>query len=91
MLAKKSTADANCTSQGNGTWFCNGTSGVDAGNSAKTLGLVSSIGWGAAIVGLSTSAVLFFTEPSRGNATKAGQLRVSVAAVGSGLRLEGSW
>ena len=57
VLGKKSTIDDNCV----GT-LCN-AEGKDAADSAQSLGLVSTIGFGVGITGLATAAVLFFTEP----------------------------
>jgi hypothetical protein len=68
MLSKKGVVADNCAVGVDGIARCT-HDGAVAGNSAKTLGLVSSIGYGVAIAGLATAAVLFFTEPS---APKAG-------------------
>jgi hypothetical protein len=57
VLGKKSTIEDNCA----GT-RCN-PQGTDAAESAQTLGLISTVGFGVGIAGLATAAVLFFTEP----------------------------
>lgn len=64
VLAKKRTIAAHCMSPaaGSDTVFCDPT-GVDAGNSAKTLGLVSTIGFAAGLAGVGTALVLLLTEP----------------------------
>jgi hypothetical protein len=57
VLGKKGTIEDNCTDT-----RCN-AAGKDAADSAHSLGLVSTIGFGVGIAGLATAAVLFFTEP----------------------------
>jgi hypothetical protein len=57
VLGNKGTIEDNCV----GT-RCN-AAGKDAADSAHSLGLVSTIGFGVGIAGLATAAVLFFTEP----------------------------
>jgi len=57
VLGKKGTIDDNCV----GT-RCN-AAGKDAADSAQSLGLVSTIGFGVGIAGLATAAVLLLTEP----------------------------
>jgi hypothetical protein len=63
MLSKKGTVSSDCTNGPGGVALCRDSAGVDAGNSAKTLGLVSSVGWVTALVGLGVGTVLFATEP----------------------------
>ena len=63
MLAKKGTVSSDCASAVNGVSLCKNSEGVDAGNAAKTLGLVSSVGWVTAIAGLGVGTVLLVTEP----------------------------
>jgi hypothetical protein len=57
VLGKKGTIEDNCE----GT-RCN-AAGKEAADSAKSLGLVSTIGFGVGIAGLATAAVLLLTEP----------------------------
>jgi hypothetical protein len=63
MLAKKGTVSSECTNGPNGVALCKDSAGVDAGNNAKTLGAVSSVGWVTALVGIGVGTVLFVTEP----------------------------
>ncbi len=67
MLSKWSTISGNCREQYDdpSTVVCANQAGVDAGNSAKTFGLVSSIGWGVGFAGIGAATVLFLTEPPR--------------------------
>ncbi len=58
VLSKKSTIEDNCVDT-----LCNST-GKEAADSAKTLGLVSTIGFGVGAAGLATAAVLLITRPS---------------------------
>jgi hypothetical protein len=64
VLGKKPTIAAHCMSpiSGSDQVFCDQT-GVDAGNSANTLGLVSTIGFAAGLAGVGTAVVLLLTEP----------------------------
>ena len=64
MLAKKSTVSAQCDDLGNGKESCT-PAGKSAGNSAKTLGAVSSAGWIGGLVLTGVGAALFFTEPKK--------------------------
>jgi hypothetical protein len=57
VMGKKGTIDDNCV----GT-RCNAT-GKDAAETARTLGLVSTVGFGVGIAGLATAAFLLATEP----------------------------
>ena len=63
VLGKKPTIAAHCMSPVNGSdqVFCDQI-GVDAGNSAKTLGLVSTIGFAAGLAGVGTAVVLLLDE-----------------------------
>jgi hypothetical protein len=92
MLSKKSVVSANCTNSANGISLCDNGTGVDAGHSAVTLGLISSVGWGVAVAGLGVGTVLFVTEPSD-KPMQRGQLAlsVSVSAAGPAVACEGSW
>jgi hypothetical protein len=69
MLSKKGTIDEICTGGSEGVKLCKDASGVDAGNSAKTLGLVSTIGFGVGVAGLGVATVLFVMDPSRDKST----------------------
>jgi hypothetical protein len=64
MLANKGVVDANCSDGSAGVKLCKAAAGVTAGNQAKTLGLISSIGFGAGLAGLGAAAILLLTEPS---------------------------
>ena len=64
MLANKGVVDANCTDGAEGVKLCKTPAGVDAGNQAKTLGLVSTIGFGAGLAGLGAAAILLLTDSS---------------------------
>jgi hypothetical protein len=70
VLGKKSTIAAHCMSPVNGSdeVLCDQI-GVDAGNSAKTLGLVSTIGFAAGLAGVGTAIVLLLTEPKHAKPT----------------------
>ena len=58
-LNKKSTANANCSDQRR---LCN-QAGVDANESGKTFGTLSSIGLGVGVVGLAAGVYLWLTAP----------------------------
>lgn len=58
-LGKKSTISDHCTDG-----RCRTQEGLDAAESAKTTGLVSTIGFGVGAVGLATGIVLFATAPT---------------------------
>jgi hypothetical protein len=69
VFSKKGTIKANCNEGSDGVTWCSNKAGVDAATSAKTLGLVSTIGFGVGVAGLSVATVLFVMEPSRKKAT----------------------
>jgi hypothetical protein len=81
MLAKKDVVEGDCTSASGGVSLCRTAGGVDAGNSAKTLGLVSSVGWVTTLAGLGVGTALLLTEPRSAKAAQSGR-RVSVGLVG---------
>lgn len=64
MLANKGVIDANCTDDGAGVALCRNPAAVDAGNQAKTLGLVSTVGLGVGIAGLGAATILLLTQSS---------------------------
>ena len=65
VIGKKGTIEDNCVDT-----HCNAV-GMEAADSAQTLGTVSTIGFGVGIVSLAAAAVLFFTEPpAAGSATR---------------------
>ncbi len=97
-LGKRSTIEAHC-----GTaiklWdpaLCDQT-GVDAGKSVKTLGLVSTVGFAAGLAGVGTAVVLLLTQPkpaksatgARGSWISADML--SVGPTGATLGVHGSF
>lgn len=88
VFERKGTIEKNCIDID-----CN-KEGKDAADSAKTLALVSTVGFAAGAVALAGSAVLFFTEPKAKQPTQKGlQVRPVVVASDSGvhLSLTGSW
>lgn len=95
-LAKKATIDENCGVGGVKT-NCKNRVGADAGNSAQTTALVSTIGIAAGAAGLVTALVLGLTEPRaarppvvRGGASvRAGVL--AVGDTGAVLGFRGAW
>lgn len=96
MLAKKGVVSASCVSGADGISTCKTAAAVAAGDSAKTLGLVSTLGWGTALAGLGVGTVLFFTAPPARKAGAASARRVSAgvlsaSADGAVLGIEGSW
>lgn len=93
VLGKKSTVEAGCTEVpgGGGQAACRDQSSLDAAESAQTLGLVSTIGFGVGIAGLAAGAVLFFTE-SESEAQSSGArrwIRVEVAGARGGGAMAG--
>lgn len=71
--------------------------GLEAGDSVKTLGLVSTIGFGVGLAGVGTAVVLLLTEPkgtSTGEAKAPRRLSAGVLSVGpegAVLGARGSW
>lgn len=76
-LGEKSTIDESCT----GT-VCS-QEGLDAADSASTLGLLSTIGFGVGIAGVATAVVLVVTEPSP--ATASALPRIGVGSNGASI------
>jgi hypothetical protein len=76
VFSKKSTVEDNCQDTA-----CN-LEGKEAADSAKVLGLVSTVGFGVGIAGLATGALLLLTEP---NTEKVGR-RTIVPVVAAGGR-----
>jgi hypothetical protein len=76
-LGEKSTIDETCT----GT-VCS-QEGLDAADSASTLGLLSTIGFGVGIAGVATAIVLVVTEPSP--ATAAALPRIGAGPEGASV------
>jgi hypothetical protein len=65
VIGKKGTIEDNCVETS-----CNAT-GMEAADSAKTLGTVSTIAFGVGIVGLGAAAVMLLTEPPKAGAATA--------------------
>ena len=100
-LAKRATIHANCGVDGVKT-KCRNQQGADAGNSAQTTALVSTIGFGVGLAALGTALVLRLAEPKRAKAPAgpAGPARRSATALpgvlsasdtGAVLGIRGSW
>ena len=71
---------------------CANKDGVDANDSAKTLGLVSTIGFGAGAALIIGGAVLIFTAPKgSGKEAKAVKVLPTATANGGGIFLSGSF
>jgi len=87
VLAKKGTIEENCVDT-----LCNAT-GKEAADSARTLGLVSTIGFGVGAAGLATFAVLLITRPSAKGAVTASSWTplVSEGAGGMFLGVQRGW
>jgi hypothetical protein len=87
VLGKKSTIEENCRDT-----LCNAT-GKEAADSAQTLGLVSTIGFGVGAAGLATAAVLLLTRPAAKSsaATTAWTPLVSQGAGGVFLGVQRGW
>lgn len=66
VLGKKSTADENCPNK-----LCTSQAGLDAVDSARTLKLVSNIGWAVGVLGLGAGAYFVLTS-SDGERTSVG-------------------
>ena len=86
-MSKNDTAKKECPNAG----ACASQAGVDANESAKTMGLISTIAFIAGGVGIATGAVLIFTAPS--GEKKSGQTRVvpSGSANSAGLTVLGTF
>ncbi|MBX3202435.1 MAG: hypothetical protein KF894_30195 [Labilithrix sp.] len=87
-MGKSSDAKATCPNDGP----CASRDAVDASESARTLGLVSTIAFVAGGVGLAAGAALVFTAPSEGErAAKAARVRVAPNAgpTGAGVTVLG--
>jgi len=81
VLGKKGTIEDNCVET-----MCN-AAGKEAADSAKTLGTVSTIGFGVGIVGLGAAAVMLLMEPSKTSAATARSWSPYVADRKDGLVL----
>ncbi len=89
-IGKNNEAKEKCPNEG----ACASQEGVDANDGAKSLGLVSTIAFGAGAALVVGGAVLIFTAPKGANANKeSARVRVtpSVGANGGGLVLGGSF
>jgi hypothetical protein len=92
-LSKKATIDQDCGVGGVPT-ACKTEAGASAGESAKTTGLVSTIGFGVGLAGLATAAVLWATAPRAAPRAAAAQVRPAALAVGTTgavIGAQGSW
>lgn len=85
VLGKKATIDDNCVAT-----RCN-AAGKDAAESAQTLGLVSTVGFGVGIAGLATAAVLFFTDSPSGSTARTWTPLVADRTGGVVVGLERRW
>lgn len=83
MLSKKDVVDASCKDGGEGVKLCD-AAGVEAGNSAKLLGTVATIGLAVGAAGVGLSVVLFAVAPKRPapGETKGGALEVRLSSAG---------
>ena len=97
-IGKANDAKTSCPDDGR----CASQAAVDASDSAKTLGLVSTIGFIAGAVGIGAGSVLVFTAPSGNASTKGGLASPAVArhrvrvsptggAAGAGLSISGAF
>jgi hypothetical protein len=91
VLARKQTVDDHCDSSG-AVRECD-REGLDAAEQAQTLGLVSTIAFGAGAAGLAAGVVLILTAPSStDHARKGPQLTAQVSERGGVLvNLQGVW
>ena len=95
MVSKQGEITSHCANAPNGVSVCNTPAAVSAGNSAKNLGLVSSVGWATAIAGVGVGAVIWFTVDvpvvpmQTGGWTRAGVL--SASATGATFGIEGGF
>jgi hypothetical protein len=67
-IAKRSTASSDCSASGT----CVSQRGVDAGNSARDLANVATVGWVAGGIALAAAVILWLTEPRRPQGSVAG-------------------
>ncbi len=81
VLGKKGTIEDNCGIGGDET-ACS-ADGVSEADSAKTLALVSTIGFGIGIAGLGAGATLFFTAPKPSTARRRSPGGASVTLAGT--------
>ena len=81
VLGKKGTIEDNCGIGGDET-ACS-ADGVSEADSAKTLALVSTIGFGVGIAGLGAGATLFFTAPKPSTARRGSPGGASVTLAGT--------
>jgi hypothetical protein len=87
-LSKSGETEDQCRDASDGVALCT-HEGKVAGDAAKTLGLVSTIGFGVGIAGVGVAAVLLLTEPPAPRAAsarrplpRAGWVRAGVLAAG---------
>jgi hypothetical protein len=85
VLGKKGTIEDNCDST-----RCN-AAGKDAADSAQSLGLVSTIGFGVGLAGLATAAVLLFTEPKPSAASRTWSPLIADRSGGVVVGLQRAW
>jgi hypothetical protein len=85
MLSKQGAIAEGCRDAGSGVAKCT-TAGADAGNSAKALGAVATVGFVTALVGAGVAIVAITTRPSDGgdNARSARRGRIELGALGVG-------
>jgi hypothetical protein len=95
MLSKRGEISAACMDAPGGVSLCKNNDGVSAGNAAKTLGLVSSVGWVTALAGLGVGTVLLVTEPATAKPSSSGRWvsagMLSASASGAAFGIEGRW
>ena len=85
VLGKKGTIDDNCVDT-----RCT-AAGKDPADSAQSLGLVSTIGFGVGIAGLATAAVLLLTEPKPASTSRTWSPLVADRSGGVVVGLERRW
>jgi hypothetical protein len=83
-LAKKSTAESDCTSQGSQA-VCASQQGVDAGNAARGLANAETVALAVAGVGVVAALVLWLTEPHEPRASAARGARLASLSSGVGV------
>jgi hypothetical protein len=83
-ISKNSDAEKLCPTDG----ACRSAEGVDANESARSMGTVSTIGFVAGGALVSAGAVLFFTAPS---SARTGSLQLTPIAGPSAVGLRGAW
>lgn len=99
-LGESGVVDDHCQDKGDHA-VCD-EAGVEAGDSLKALGTVSTVGFAVGLVGIGVSATLLLTEPSDAGADGSGvagrgrpqprlAARLTAVGAGAGLELRGSW